>query len=115
MGIKNNCLETLAVIEGLELDSDPLTEEEVAKKFGWEEDFLNGRLSRWQRIKPKIWLVYARAITDPPITIAHLLGQYSTSRGPAAQPGFVRLLCTVCTLLLTQLLVCCDVKTNLFF
>jgi len=49
------CLETLAVIEGLELDSDPLTEEEVAKKFGWEEDFLNGRLSRWQSLKPKIW------------------------------------------------------------
>lgn len=27
----------MAIIEGLDLDNDPLTQEEVVKKFGWED------------------------------------------------------------------------------
>uniref|UniRef100_A0A915DHW6 Ion transport domain-containing protein n=1 Tax=Ditylenchus dipsaci TaxID=166011 RepID=A0A915DHW6_9BILA len=50
--------ETLAVIESLDMDSEPPTQEEIAKKFGWEEDFYSGTLSRWQRLKPKIWALF---------------------------------------------------------
>ncbi|KAI1705605.1 ion transport protein [Ditylenchus destructor] len=50
--------ETLAVIESLDMDSEPSTQEETAKKFGWEEDFYSGSLSKWQKIKPKMWALF---------------------------------------------------------
>uniref|UniRef100_A0A0R3RHF8 Ion_trans domain-containing protein n=1 Tax=Elaeophora elaphi TaxID=1147741 RepID=A0A0R3RHF8_9BILA len=50
--------ETLAVIEGLDLDADPPTQEETAKKFGWEDDYYSGNLSKWQKLKPRIWALF---------------------------------------------------------
>uniref|UniRef100_A0A158P610 Ion_trans domain-containing protein n=1 Tax=Angiostrongylus cantonensis TaxID=6313 RepID=A0A158P610_ANGCA len=50
--------ETLAVIESLDLDGDPPTQEEIAKKFGWEDDYFSGTLSKWQQIKPGIWALF---------------------------------------------------------
>ncbi|EFO27392.2 hypothetical protein LOAG_01086 [Loa loa] len=50
--------ETLAVIEGLDLDADPPTQEETAKKFGWEDDYYSGNLSKWQQLKPMVWAMF---------------------------------------------------------
>ncbi|VDM95563.1 unnamed protein product [Thelazia callipaeda] len=50
--------ETLAVIESLDLDADPPTQEEIAKKFGWEDDYYSGNLSKWQKLKPRIWALF---------------------------------------------------------
>ena len=50
--------ETLQVIENLDLDSDPPTQEETAKKFGWEDDYYTGSLSAWQKLKPKVWALF---------------------------------------------------------
>ena len=50
--------ETLQVIENLDLDSDPPTQEEIAKKFGWEDDYYTGSLSAWQKLKPKVWALF---------------------------------------------------------
>lgn len=47
--------ETLAVLDRLDLDTDKPSDEEIARKFGFEDDYLNGSLSRWQKLKPKIW------------------------------------------------------------
>lgn len=47
--------ETLAVLDRLDLDTEKPSEEEIARKFGFEEDFANNRLSKWQRLKPKMW------------------------------------------------------------
>lgn len=47
--------ETLAVLDRLDLDTEKPSEEEIARKFGFEEDYANNRLSRWQRLKPKMW------------------------------------------------------------
>ncbi|ULU04420.1 hypothetical protein L5515_013435 [Caenorhabditis briggsae] len=71
--------ETLAVIESLDLDGDPPSQEEIAKKFGWEDDFHSGSLSQWQRLKPRVWSLfdepysskYARAISC--ISVAFIL------------------------------------------
>ena len=30
----------------------------MARKFGWEEDYLANELSMWQRVKPKIWSLF---------------------------------------------------------
>ena len=50
--------ETLAVLDRLDLDTDKPTDEEIARKFGFEEAYINGNLSRWQRLKPKIWSLF---------------------------------------------------------
>ncbi|PIC44306.1 hypothetical protein B9Z55_004718 [Caenorhabditis nigoni] len=52
---------------------------EIAKKFGWEDDFHSGSLSQWQRLKPRVWSLfdepysskYARAISC--ISVAFIL------------------------------------------
>ena len=47
--------ETLAVLDRLDLDTEKPSDEEIARKFGMEEDYINNRLSRWQKLKPKMW------------------------------------------------------------
>ena len=47
--------ETLAVLDRLDLDTEKPSDEEIARKFGMEDDYLNGTLSCWQKLKPKLW------------------------------------------------------------
>ena len=48
--------QTLAILDTL--DMDKLSEEELARKFGWEEDYHKDRLTYWQTWKPKLWLLF---------------------------------------------------------
>ncbi|TKR80388.1 hypothetical protein L596_014468 [Steinernema carpocapsae] len=55
--------ETLAVLDRLDMDShkeeDPkLREEDVMKKFGWEDDYMRNEISTWMKYKPKIWALF---------------------------------------------------------
>lgn len=50
--------ETLAVLDRLDLDTEKPSEEEMARKFGFEENYLRGRLSWWQRRKPHLWALF---------------------------------------------------------
>ena len=56
--IKNFPQATLAILDKLDIETDKPTEEEIAKKFGYEDKYLNGRMSRWQKLKPKIWSLF---------------------------------------------------------
>jgi potassium voltage-gated channel Shaw-related subfamily C protein len=50
---------TLAVMDSFNLDRKPTTDLDVAKKFGWEDEYYNtsgARPSRWHAIKPIVWL-----------------------------------------------------------
>ena len=49
---------TLAILDKLDIETDKLTEDEVAKKFGFEENFHSGQLTKWQRTKPKIFSLF---------------------------------------------------------
>jgi len=49
---------TLAILDKLDIETDKPTEEEVAKKFGYEDKYLNGSMSSWQKTKPKIWSLF---------------------------------------------------------
>jgi len=40
------------------LDTDKPSDEELARKFGFEEAYYSGRLSWWQKTKPKIWSLF---------------------------------------------------------
>ncbi|KPJ13361.1 Potassium voltage-gated channel protein Shaw [Papilio machaon] len=50
--------ETLAVLDRLDLDTEKPSDEEVARKFGFEEDYYNGTVSWWQQIKPQMWSLF---------------------------------------------------------
>ncbi|KAJ1522001.1 hypothetical protein ONE63_002323 [Megalurothrips usitatus] len=50
--------ETLAVLDRLDLDTEKPSDEEMARKFGFEEDYFQGTLSWWQRSKPKLWSLF---------------------------------------------------------
>uniref|UniRef100_A0A914RKT0 Uncharacterized protein n=1 Tax=Parascaris equorum TaxID=6256 RepID=A0A914RKT0_PAREQ len=40
-------------------EEDPdMREQELMKKFGWEEEFYQGRISLWMKYKPKIWALF---------------------------------------------------------
>jgi len=48
----------LAVLDRLDLDTEKPSDEEMARKFGFEEDYFQGTLSWWQRSKPKLWSLF---------------------------------------------------------
>lgn len=50
--------DVLEVLDKLEGDSEHPSDEEVYRKFGWEEDYLNNSLNVWQKIKPKMWTLF---------------------------------------------------------
>ncbi|VEL22831.1 unnamed protein product [Protopolystoma xenopodis] len=50
--------ETLSILDSLELDTDKKTEEELYGKFKMEEAYQLGQLTMWQRVKPKIWMLF---------------------------------------------------------
>ncbi|XP_065215520.1 potassium voltage-gated channel protein Shaw-like isoform X2 [Planococcus citri] len=49
---------TLAILDKLDLDSEKPNEEEIARLFGYEDDYISGRLSWWQKLKPQIWSIF---------------------------------------------------------
>lgn len=44
--ISNKLQQTLAILDKLDIETEKPTEEEIARKFGYEEDYLAGRLSK---------------------------------------------------------------------
>lgn len=54
----------MAILDKLDIDADRPNEEEVARKFGFEDDYLNGTMTTWQRIKPKVWSLFDEPYTS---------------------------------------------------
>ena len=50
--------ETLTVLDRLDLDTEKPSDEEVAKRFGFEDEYRDGSLSPWQTVKPRIWSLF---------------------------------------------------------
>ena len=52
--------DTLAVLDRLDLDTEKLTDEDIAKKFGWDDDskYVNGMLPWYRRVQPKLWQLF---------------------------------------------------------
>ncbi|XP_023337974.1 potassium voltage-gated channel protein Shaw [Eurytemora carolleeae] len=57
--------ETLAVLDRLDLDTDKPSDEELAKRFGYEDAYYNGAVSKWMKIKPKIWSTFDEPYSSP--------------------------------------------------
>ncbi|XP_076632487.1 potassium voltage-gated channel protein Shaw isoform X2 [Colletes latitarsis] len=50
--------ETLTVLDRLDLDTEKPTDEELARKFGFEEAYYDGTLTWWQKLKPQMWSLF---------------------------------------------------------
>jgi len=52
--------ETLAILDRLDtsVDLHSIDDEFLAKKFGYHEQYCQGKMSYWQKLKPKIWLLF---------------------------------------------------------
>ncbi|CAK5120208.1 unnamed protein product [Meloidogyne enterolobii] len=64
-GLDSNQVEPCSLIESMEMDTDIRpTQEDVAKKFGWEDEYNNGKLNLWQKVKPKLWSLFEEPWTS---------------------------------------------------
>ncbi|KAI9560919.1 hypothetical protein GHT06_011874 [Daphnia sinensis] len=68
--------ETLAVLDRLDLDTDKPSDEELARKFGFEEAYYNGELSWWQKTKPKIWSLFDEPYSSNSAKIVGLISVF---------------------------------------
>ncbi|OQR69168.1 potassium voltage-gated channel protein Shaw-like [Tropilaelaps mercedesae] len=48
---------TLAILDTLDIENEKPSDQDLAKKFGYEEAYFNNKMSFWQTVKPKIWLL----------------------------------------------------------
>lgn len=46
------------MLDRLDLDTEKPSDEELARKFGFEEDYFKGSVSWWQNMKPQIWSLF---------------------------------------------------------
>ena len=61
--------ETLAALDRLDLDNDKPSEEEIARKFGFEDAYHEGRVTAWQRSKHKIWSIFDEPYSSDPAKV----------------------------------------------
>ncbi|XP_025155595.1 potassium voltage-gated channel protein Shaw isoform X2 [Harpegnathos saltator] len=50
---------TLAILDKLEgVEGEKLSDAEIARAFGFEEEYHNGTLTRWQRLRSRVWILF---------------------------------------------------------
>jgi len=74
--------ETLQILDRLDLDSDKPTEEEIMVKFGLDEQFRTSQLTCWQRVRPKIWLLFEEPNSTLAAKVRSFCPQLMLSAGP---------------------------------
>ncbi len=66
------------MLDRLDLDAEKPSAEETAKKFGFEEDYFSGRLSWWQKTKPKIWSMFDEPYSSSAAKVRRERGEEGT-------------------------------------
>lgn len=49
---------TLAILDKLDIEGEKLSDEEIARLFGYEEEYSRGTLTKWQKLRPRIWALF---------------------------------------------------------
>lgn len=49
---------TLAILDKLDIEGEKLSDEEIARLFGYEEEYNRGTLTKWQKLRPRIWALF---------------------------------------------------------
>lgn len=61
--------ETLAILDRLDLEEN-ITDEDLYQKFGLGEEYQNGSLSLWQKIKPRVWALFDEPYSSIPAKVS---------------------------------------------
>ncbi|KAI4480172.1 hypothetical protein M0804_010533 [Polistes exclamans] len=56
--IHRDTQETLAILDKLDIEGEKLSDEEISRLFGYEEEYNRGTLTKWQRLRPRIWALF---------------------------------------------------------
>lgn len=46
------------MLDRLDLDTEKPSDEELARKFGFEDSYYKGTVSWWQNMKPQMWSLF---------------------------------------------------------
>ncbi|KAL7301094.1 hypothetical protein TKK_0006361 [Trichogramma kaykai] len=68
--------ETLTVLDRLDLDTEKPSDEEIALKFGFEEAYYKNRLTRWQKLKPKMWSLFDEPYSSTPAKVVGVISVF---------------------------------------
>ncbi|KAM0736475.1 Potassium voltage-gated channel protein Shaw [Formica fusca] len=49
---------TLAILDKLDIEGEKLDDEEIARAFGFEEKYHEGTLTKWQRLRSRVWILF---------------------------------------------------------
>lgn len=49
---------TLAILDKLDVEGERLSDEQIARLFGLEEEHGKGALTRWQRLRARLWALF---------------------------------------------------------
>lgn len=49
---------TLDIIDKLDVDGERLSDEEIAQRFGYEDEFSTGTITRWQKFRCRLWAIF---------------------------------------------------------
>lgn len=64
------------MLDRLDLDTEKPSDEELARKFGFEEDYYKGSVSWWQNIKPQIWSLFDEPYSSNAAKVSHIRFQH---------------------------------------
>ena len=70
----------MTILDKLDIETENTTEEEVARKFGWEDAYLNQELTLWQRVKPKIWSLFDEPHSSTFAKVTQVMTYFTTNR-----------------------------------
>ncbi|XP_043495284.1 potassium voltage-gated channel protein Shaw-like isoform X2 [Polistes fuscatus] len=68
--------ETLTVLDRLDLDTEKPTDEELARKFGFEEAYYEGTLTWWQKLKPQMWSLFDEPYSSPTAKVISIVSVF---------------------------------------
>ncbi|XP_050458661.1 potassium voltage-gated channel protein Shaw-like isoform X2 [Cataglyphis hispanica] len=49
---------TLAILDKLDIEGEKLDDEEIARAFGFEGKYHEGTLTKWQRLRSRVWILF---------------------------------------------------------
>ena len=58
------------MLDRLDIDTDKPSEEEIARKFGFEDAYHEGRVSWWQNTKHRVWSIFDEPYSSTPAKVA---------------------------------------------
>lgn len=61
------------MLDRLDLDTEKPSDEELARKFGFEDSYYKGNVSWWQNMKPQMWSLFDEPYSSNAAKVIYIL------------------------------------------